>query len=303
MSKQIGFIILSHNYPQQLRRLVLCLQRIYDNPPIAIHHDISQSPLQPDEFPSDVKFVSPHLKTRWGQFSVVMAALRALKLLYQKTPPDWFVLLSGADYPTMSADRVVKDLKSSGMDALLDYHEIRPRQSGVPYSIPENSALSHFASSANRELAWRRYIGLNLWVPVVRSGPRIGRWTAYLPFEDWRSPFDQQFKCYYGDHWFAGNRKVADILLNPIDKHLELRRYLRLRTSPDECYYQTSLVNTPGLKISTTTRRFSDWSGGGSHSQVLDLNHLPAIISSRAHFARKFALNSAVLDELDKMLS
>ena len=49
---RIGFVILSHNNPQQLRRLVLCLQQAYDNPPIAIHHDFGQSSLR------------QHLKTR-----------------------------------------------------------------------------------------------------------------------------------------------------------------------------------------------------------------------------------------------
>jgi hypothetical protein len=36
---------------------------------------------------------------------------------------------------------------------------------------------------------------------------------------------------------------------------------------------------------------------------VLGLDDLPAIISSEAHFARKFSAESPVLDELDKMLS
>jgi hypothetical protein len=146
-----------------------------------------------------------------------------------------------------------------------------------------------------------------VWFPVIRTGPRIGRYTFYLPFEDWRSPFTGHFKCFYGDHWFAGNHKVAEILFNPTDQHMQLRRHLRLRHNVDECYYQTVLGNTLGLKISKATRRFAEWSqsaGGphGSHPKVLSLNDLPAIISSKAHFARKFAPESPVLDEIDKML-
>ena len=40
-----------------------------------------------------------------------------------------------------------------------------------------------------------------------------------------------------------------------------------------------------------------------SHSKVLGLDDLPAIISSGADFARKFAPDFPVLDEIDKMLS
>jgi hypothetical protein len=232
----------------------------------------------------------------------VIAALRALELLYQNAAPDWFALLSAADYPTMPAEKVLEELASGGMDALLDYREVPNINSNLPYHTPENPALKHFESSANFALAWHRYIGFNFWFPIVRSGPRIGRYTVHLPFEDWRSPFELQFKCFYGDHWFTGNRKVAEILLNPTDKHMQLRRHLRLRACSDECNYQTVLANTSGLKISKATRRFAEWSSGGAHPRVLGLNDLPSIISSKAHFARKFAPESPVLDEIDKLL-
>jgi len=333
MSKQIGFVILSHDNPQQLRRLVRCLQRIYDNPPIAIHHDIGQSPLRQDDFPSDVQFVSPHVKTRWGKFSLVVAALRALELLYRNATPDWFVLLSAADYPTMPAQKVLEDLGTSGVDALLDYREVPklsdPRHKityrlsisrysaslvssrfDPPYPTPENPVLKHLILPQNLELAWRRYIAFNVWCPIIRSGPRIGRYTMYLPFDGWRLPFTPDFKCFYGDQWFAGNHKVAEILLNPTDKHMQLRRHLRSRNDvSDECYYQTVLGNAVGLRISRATRRFADWSEsagglqGRAHPKVLGLDHLPAIIASKAHFARKFSPESPVLDEIDRMLS
>ena len=330
MSKRIGFVILSHNNPRQLLRLVLCLQRIYDNPPIAIHHDIGQNQIRRDDFPSDAQFVSPHLKTGWGKFSVVAAALRALELLYQNAEPDWFVLLSAADYPTMPAGRVLERLSSSGMDAFLDYREVPSlSDSNIdyklsfsvnfinfgtlrvdrPYPAPENPALRHFVLPNNLDLAWRRYIGFHVWLPIIRSGPRVGRYMLNLPFEDWRAPFAPDFKCLYGDHWFTGNRKVAKILLHPTAKHIQLRRHLRFRHNPDECYYQTVLGNTAGLKISKATGRFTEWSqsAGGPqgewHPKVLGLEDLPAIISSKAYFARKFAPESLVLDEIDKMLS
>jgi hypothetical protein len=332
MSTQIGFVILSHNNPQQLLRLVCCLQRVYDDPPIAIHHDFGQTRLRQDDFPSDVQFVLPHAKTRWGNFSLVVAVLRALALLYQRAAPNWFVLLSGADYPTMRADKVLENLTSSGMDALLDYREVPNLSNGTlkvaygikmaPHSVdlgdlqpvlryppPDNPTLKHLVMPANLVLAWRRYFGFRLWFPVVRNGSRIGRYLLQLPFQDWRSPFAPNFKCHYGDQWFTGNHKVAEILLNPTVKHMQLRHYLRFRHVADECYYQTVLGNTAGLKISKATRRFADWTEsaggpvGGAHPKVLDLDDLSAIVSSKSYFARKFASDSPILDELDKMLA
>jgi hypothetical protein len=304
MSISIGFVIVTYSNPEQLLRLVRSLQRMYDNPPIVCHHDLGQSTLRVEDFPKDMRFVMPHEKTGWGKYVVVKATLRALELLYQKSTPDWFVLLSGSDYPTMRADEVVADLASIGGDALLDLRKVPSSPPNSRYELPENPTLQHFVSVENLALAWRRYVGFNAWIPIVRAGPRLGRHTMYFPFEMKRwSPFDASFRCFYGDHWFSGNSKVAQILLTPTQKHLQLRRHLRWRVVPEECYYHCVLGNSPDVKIVKATRRYSEWLGGGAHPQFLTAKDLPAIISSRAHFARKFEPDSPVLDEIDKLLS
>jgi hypothetical protein len=296
MSDQIGFVILSHNNPKQLHRLIHSLQRIYRNPPISVHHDFSQSPIKFEDFPADVPFVKPHVKTRWAHFSVVLAALRALELLYANANPRWFFLLSGADYPVMAADNVFSELLNSEFDALLDYRELGSLEP------PGNPALSYYVTPANVPVVRGWYVNLKLSLPVIRKGPRIGRKNYYLPMQDWRSPFDSQFRCFYGDHWFAGNRKVASILLNPTEKHLQLRRHLTRRPVPEECYYQSVLANTGDLKISKSTRRFVDWKGG-LHPQTLNIAHFDEIKRSKAYFARKFAPDSPVLNEIDRFLA
>jgi hypothetical protein len=303
MSTTIGFVIVTYATPTQLLRLVQRLQRVYDNPPIVCHHDFGQCGLNIDEFPKETRFVLPNEKTGWGKFVVVVAALRALELLYQKSSPDWFVLLSGSDYPTMRADDVLADLASCGGDALLDLREVPSSPPNLPYELPENPTLQHFVSTENLALAWRRYVGFNAWFPIIRAGPRVGRHTMYFPFEMKRwSPFDAWFKCFYGDHWFSGNSKVAHILLTPTQKHLHLRRHLRWRVVPEECYYHSVLGNSPHVKIVKATRRYSEWLGGGAHPQFLTVKDLPAMISSEAHFARKFEPNTPVLDEIDRLL-
>jgi hypothetical protein len=303
MSTTIGFVIVTYANPKQLLRLVQRLQRVYDNPPIVCHHDFGQCGLNIDEFPKETRFVLPNEKTGWGKFVVVVAALRALELLYQKSSPDWFVLLSGSDYPTMRADNVLADLASCGGDALLDLRGVPSGPPNLPYELPENPTLQHFVSTENLALAWRRYVGFNAWFPIIRAGPRVGRHTMYFPFEMKRwSPFDAWFKCFYGDHWFSGNSKVAHILLTPTQKHLHLRRHLRWRVVPEECYYHSVLGNSPHVKIVKATRRYSEWLGGGAHPQFLTVKDLPAMISSEAHFARKFEPNTPVLDEIDRLL-
>ena len=76
----------------------------------------------------------------------------------------------------------------------LDYRQIPDIDDEKPLPVPKNAALLNFTFTHNAELAYRRYIGLNFWVPTIQKGPRIGRKIFYLAMKDWRAPFDRDFK-------------------------------------------------------------------------------------------------------------
>jgi hypothetical protein len=304
MATTIGFVIVTHSDPPQTLRLIRTLQRIYDNPPIVWHHDFDQTTFSQNEIPSGVRLVLPHLRTQWGHFSVVMAFLRGLELLYSDdNAPDWFVMLSGADYPTIKAETVLRELAMNGMDALIDLREVPFDPHHQQAEQSDNPALQNFSLPFSATIAKRRYVDFNAWLPVVRRGPRLGKRIIFLPFRSFMSPFGLDLKCFYGDHWFIGSRKIAEILTNPSDQHKQLGRYLRWRSVPEECYYHTVLGNIPGLKMTTDTRRFAKWQEGSAHPEILGSEDLPAIIASKAYFSRKFASDSPVLDEIDRTLA
>lgn len=303
----IGFLVLSHNHPQQVLRLVRTLNRVYGDPPISCHHDTSQSAIDPAQFPSNVQFVSPAIPTGWGKWAVVEAAMAALRRLYAGADPDWFVLLSGADYPIAPAARVRADLAEAGVDALIDYREAgSDPETALAEFGPRNPALDQFEAPGNREMLHARYKGAEVWLPMIRfntpQGTRLGRYTVHLPFENPWHPFSADFRCFYGDHWFSGSRKAARVLLNPTRRELRLQRYLYRRTVPEECYYQTVLCNRGDVRVARDNRRFTEWNGGGAHPALLTAGDLPQAIASGAHFARKFRPDDPVLDLIDAYL-
>lgn len=301
-----GFVILSHQNPAQLKRLVRTLNALYGDPPIACHHDTSQAPLDPGEFPGNVSFVLPSFRTGWGKWAVVEGVLAALRLLYDKADPDWVTLLSAACYPAAPADRVRADLSASGVDALIDFREPGMDEEEAARRFgPANPTLAHFEAAGNRWMSPRRYVGAQLWLPTLRNEPRglrLGRHTISLPFSSPFHPFGPDFTCYYGDHWFTGTRKAAAALLNPTPDELALQRHLRRRAVPEECYYATVLGNRPELSVSRDNRRFARWNGGGAHPQLLTADDLDAMFASGAHFARKFRHDDPVLDRIDEVL-
>src|ERR1017187_4885611 len=120
MGPAIGFVLVSHDKPAQLLRLVRRLMKLYGNPPIVCHHDFTLCSLDGFAFPKEVMFVRPHIETKWGDFSFCLAFFAALRVLYQREDsPDWFVFMSGTDYPLWPAEAVLDELALGGFDASL----------------------------------------------------------------------------------------------------------------------------------------------------------------------------------------
>jgi hypothetical protein len=166
MFVKIGFAILSYNEPEQLLRLVKTLNAMFGAPPIVCHHDFSQCSLREALFPTNVRFVHPHIVTRWGDIAVPLAALRAFSLLRTYDRPDWFILLSGSAYPVLPDDEIMTNLANGNYDTYLDnrellYGAVPPGQTDYDvgfgsYSLDESSWIA---------LLYDRYCTCRFWWP------------------------------------------------------------------------------------------------------------------------------------------
>lgn len=305
MSVKIGFVLLTHNKPQQALRLVKKLNSMFDAPPIAWHHDFAQCNLTEESFSKNIHFVRPHLRTAWAQFSIVEAGMAALKLLFElENPPDFFYLLSGADYPIKPADKILRDLSMSEYDAHMNFEKICFNQYKFPW----------------HELCYKRYCTVKFSIPLInrklkltRRLIRISHPVLSAPF----LPFSRNFACFAGETWFCANQFTAEYLIDfhktkpGLAKHFrradralvnhQLRSYDAI--CPEEAYYQTILCNSPRMKVSQNHWRYIDWSQGGAHPKTLMMEDLPLLQKSTAHFARKFDIDvdQEIFDALDEL--
>jgi hypothetical protein len=296
-SNVIGFVLLTHNKPAQIIRLLKTLNYMFNWPPIAWHHDFTQCTLPPEAFTQNVSLVRPHLRTGWGRFSVIDAMLKALELLFELSdPPRWFVLLSGADYPIRSADNILSDLRSSPYDAHINHEDI----------------LYKRYQRAWHEECYNRYCVKKFSIPFVSRRVNLTYRTLTLR-NPWLSapfiPFSRDFHCFAGEHWFSANSEAAKLILDYHKTKLSLAtHYRQLETFgtivPEESYYQTILGNQRKLKVSQNSLRYVVWSEDGVGPKILGLEDLDNMLASSAHFARKFDMeeDSAVLDKLDAII-
>jgi hypothetical protein len=298
----IGFVILSHSNPEQLLQLTTRLGSMFPHARISCAHDFGQAPLDRRSYPTFVSFVSPYVSTRWGDISVVHAAMRGLRDLYQKDNPDWFVLMSGADYPVAPAETILRELKTGPYDAYLDFRAVTgPKISiGSMATSADGGGLTEgFGRPGWVTLAYERYLAkaVNFHAVTKRTFFIRHPWLIW-PFH----PFRSNLRCFGGDHWFTANRRVARALLDEYENGERLIKHFAKRAVPEEAFYQTVICNQTGLHLSNDNKRYADWSLGGDHPKFLDAGDLPAIIASSAHFARKFRPESMVLTLLDRLI-
>jgi hypothetical protein len=304
-----GFVILSHRSPNQLMRLCLTLNALYNEPAIACHHDFDQCSIDTAAFPSNVHFVRPSIATAWAKWSIVEATLAGLRLLYSVADPEHFYLISAADYPCARRETVERDLAEHQADAFIDAFELREALRGN--AVIGDGHLAHHRAPHNVKLERGRYLRAQAKIPIVRFRPpaysttaerfpRLGRLTVSLPFAAPDSPFGRRYRCYVGSQWFTGNRKLAGRLLSPSPEDRKLQKFYMSRVVPDESYFQCVICNAADMKWENRTFRHAFWDG--AHPIDLGARHLDAILNSGAHFARKFREDDPVLGMIDRHL-
>ncbi|MCU0550135.1 MAG: beta-1,6-N-acetylglucosaminyltransferase [Leptolyngbya sp. Prado105] len=290
MALTVGFILLTHDHPTQIQRLIDRLNRMFNYPPIVCHHDFSKCPFAIEQFSRNVLFVQPSIQTGWGQYSLIEAAIQSIKRLHRRLP-DWTIFLSGSDYPIKSATQIISDLASSQADLHMIAEWIDPAM------LQSDWHHEMYARYYTKWLPMPAWIATPLKLNWQRL--RIKPMALVKPFV----PYSPELQCYAGGQWFCGNARSLNYILNYHYTQPKLSLHLKDVMFPEETYFQTIVANAANLTIDSNDWRYIDWSEGGSHPKILTLADLPKILESSAHFARKFEPDSPALDELDRYLN
>lgn len=287
----VGFVLLTHNNPVQVLRLITTLNRLFNYPPIVCHHDFSKSVLPTESLTSNVSFVHPYFKTAWSRFSVLDGMTRAFQMIsHGADAPDWVILLSGADYPIKPAGPILKDLASSPYDVHI-HHEL------IQYQAYEREW---------QKRCYKRYCGIKIGFPALKSYHLT---LTYPWVTKFFTPFSKDFRCFAGDFWFCANRKAINYLIAFHENETALLSHYRnldpFVMSPEESYHHTIFCNASHLQISGDNLRYIDWSKSGPHPKTLLPEDLAKLQTSPAHFARKFDIRTdeEILDQLDRVIA
>ncbi|MBR5232361.1 MAG: hypothetical protein IKW00_08990 [Clostridia bacterium] len=288
-----AILILTNKSPLILKRLIHALDDCRFD--IFVHVD-AKSHLEDFCFPTyslqhSRLFILPNrIKAYWGDISLSDAMIHLYRYALSKGTYQWFITLSGEDYPIQSNQTICDTLLQQHEDSILMYPCTPPRCRGYWFHKIPNKLLT-------------RSIRKALSILGIRKKPYLTvngeKWTV----------------C-HASQWHALTKESVLHLLSVYDRHPVIRRYFRFSHAPDEMVIPTILYNTPPYPEYAPTHfhasplsfeamaciHFLKYQPQKNTTvKILDESAYHEIISSQKLFVRKVqtGISDALLDRLD----
>ena len=312
---RVVYCVTSHVNPGQVLRLLRAIRAGSPRSFILVHHDASASTLGA----GDVAAVgNSHLINRashveWGQFNQLYPSMHSLAWAVENVAFDWFVLLSGQDYPAQPLARTEQFLADTRYDGFIEgtvvedasWHVGPSRYLYHYYEVPKVKGWRRLQKLIDRRARAARQRGR---LPRVVTGHRPNDPRFRVGIRPLRSPFGGDYRCYVGSAWWTINRRCAERLVHAWRHDAVLRRhYRRTLFAATESYPQTILHNDRDLRLQNNDLRYVAWNDHRSsgHPDVLGADDFDAIAASGDHFARKFddRVDGRILDLLDEHIA
>lgn len=286
---KVTFLVLAHANWKHLARLC---DRLAEHGQPAIVHIDKRSSAPRMEFPQGISAYSRY-RCYWAGFSLVEATIDLLRRGVAETDSDYFMLLSGTDYPIRP------------IPELLDFLARKPEMNYIniwhpgpnPY-MDVTERYGHYFLEFDRR---RR-------TPIYRQLHRVAR---ILQKRERRIPIE----ITTGNQWFTLPRSSVEKLLNASANNDIYARTFRNTYCADEAFFQTALmlekVVDPAKNLEPALV-YTDWSGPDKPAWIQD-SHVSLFRTTRIHqthygpqeffFARKFNdASSEVADRIDRQL-
>jgi hypothetical protein len=289
----IVYIILAHQLPQQLIRLVKRLQSA--DVTFVIHldkrmdkRDVAQihTGLKKDD---NIHYVPSHY-CAWSDFGSTHAANKAISLIInEKIPCDFAILLSGQDYPLRPRQELLQFLEANPGKCFMEF-----------FPMPTDKWQNGGMERVNR---WHFSLP---WLQKFRKPWRLSTLllnfmvNAIMP----QRTFPAGFSPYGGAQWWGFNRECLEYIHVYNAAHPKFWKFFRHAYHSSEIFYQTLLLNSPlATQFENQILTYVDWSGNPA-PKILTVDDYQPLLESGKFFARKFNehQDTRIFDLLDNHL-
>jgi Core-2/I-Branching enzyme len=303
---KIAYLILVHDQPQHFKRLVNAL----NSPDVHffVHIDLKTDLSEFDCFEhlQNVSFIN-RIRVHHAGFSQVKTMLNLLREALQIGDFDYFIFLSGKDYPIKSNEFIHCFLKTYYPMNFVDF-----------YALTEQDRVSF-----KRLTEYNRVDFIGDSPKILQTPLKVIRLllNKLLP----RRRFIKGMSPYRGSAWLCLNQAtveyIFDFLRLPIAKRYV--NYFKYAWGTDETFFHTIILNSPHAEQcrhnaeaiqeampylpnsqQSAYLHHIDWSIGRENPAVFDTSDFFTLKESNALFARKFAEKKSkeLLDQVDQIL-
>ncbi len=225
---RFAFIISAHNDPVHLQRMIASLPR----QSLFVVHIDAKSDIQPfKERLTDprIHFVEDRTDVMWGSIGVVEAQMKMIRIaleLHRRQPIDYFISLSGLDYPLWSNRRIEAFFeKEKGREFIVTLCMEHQGEAAQLYREhrPFNYKSWQYGSLGSKFRVALRHI-------VYAMGFR-----KPLRFQ----ADGREYVLHKGSMWWAITPELARMALSYWDEHPQYVRYFHDGFAPDETFIPT----------------------------------------------------------------
>lgn len=284
---RVAYLLFTHRNVPGIARLVNTIQLQDPQSEIWISHDRDGEAGVEDlaESPG-VKVVLGDHRER-GDFSLLSGTLDLMKDAITGDA-DYFVCLSGEDYPCRPLIEMRDDLSMAGDGWLHTFPALDREMSDWPYSLARQRYHFRWFVGPRISASWSRRLrfvhALNRVQPWFRFNVVYGR----LRVAARRRPLLEDSDWYGGSAWWTLSRRAVEYVLDAARSRHDLMDWARHTIAVDESFFQTVLSTAPGFAFDGDGRRYFDFGETGlGHPKSLTVDDLPAIHASNAYFCRK----------------
>ncbi|MDQ6423255.1 beta-1,6-N-acetylglucosaminyltransferase [Paenibacillus sp. LHD-117] len=238
---KIAYLILAHNQFHHLERLVSSLIHVDDD--IFIHVD-KRAQLDGLRFRRpNVSIIEKRLCVHWGGFSMIKAQIELLKEANEKGHYDYYILLSGADYPIKTRDQLIRHLKENNGSNFLNAAEMP--QFNKPLERIRTYYIEGGERTKSRIKSW--------WIKLCNYFYKktIKNRSLPLPFLD--------YKLYAGGQWWAFHYEFIQYLLKFLGENTQFTKFFKHTYIPDEMFFHIILMNSPYSHTIKGCLTYTDW--------------------------------------------
>lgn len=275
MENRHAFLIIAHNEPEILNRLLMLL----DDPRncIFVHYDKKCTMPEPVKLRHAELHTFSKVKVYWGDYSQIECEMALFEKAYQHGPFEYYHLLSGVDLPIKSNDEI---------HSFFDSNKGKEFVSCTKESLSTNLLFRvhyyHIGKSRHKTLLKKAGIAIQKALAICRNKNTIFR---------------------KGGNWVSITHSFTGYLLS---KKKEIRHTFHHTYCADEMFLQTILWNSRYknniYKLDNENigcMRDIDWTRGEPYVWGADKNDFNLLKNSAALFARKFSSRQKwIIDEI-----